>query len=142
MTNIPEALALFLSEYIEKERITQKAFAEKAELNPTDIGRYLKAQISVGSRILDKMATACNVPVFYLLMSPQERAKWDEVTGPTTAVTPEANLRSLITSVAKLDNQQVQNLLMTIKTFAYDQQGEEVIRSLKLEQARRRKPTV
>ena len=62
--------------------MTQKQLAQKADLDETQLGRYLKGHTSPSFEAVERVAVALGVPPFYLLMSPEERALWDAKSAP------------------------------------------------------------
>jgi len=81
MANGAERLTQVIRALIAEKRFKQAEVARSAGMSPQQLNDTLSGVDSKLSTI-EKIAKALGVPAFYLLMSAQERAQWDEIGKP------------------------------------------------------------
>lgn len=82
-----EVLGFFIKaveDLLHSRGLSKSDLAKNLGVSPTSVNRYLGGQNTPGLDKAEELARALGVPAFYLLMSPEERKKWDSI-GQTTA---------------------------------------------------------
>ena len=77
-----ELLKLSVQEIGHIKRLSQADIATMIETMPQQLSKQLGGKTDARISLLEKLAKALGVPPFYLLMSAQERAQWDEIGKP------------------------------------------------------------
>lgn len=85
MTKAAERLSQSIRGFIEQKKLKQAEVARQAGMSPQQLNDTLSG-VDAKFSTIEKIALALGVPTFYLLMSPQERAKWDEANRDQSAI--------------------------------------------------------
>ena len=90
---------------LHEKRMSKSDLARKMNVSPTSVNRYLGGTNTPGIDKLGEISNVLGVPVFTLLMSQEERAKWDAIRAPQAPKVPQgSNYRDrLIIAALALD---------------------------------------
>lgn len=107
---MPNPLTFFLDSVaaiLHERRMSKSDLARKMNVTPTSVNRYLGGANTPGIDKVGEIADALSVEPFYLLMSPDERAKWDSLTNPRAPKAPAGSSyrEKLIAAALALDEQ-------------------------------------
>lgn len=93
--------------------MSQRQLAKLADVDETGLGRWLKGKTAPGLEQVERMAAALDVPVFYLFMTPEDRARWN--------ASKDASLdQRLHESLRRLNRHQKEALLLAMAAMISD----------------------
>jgi transcriptional regulator with XRE-family HTH domain len=99
-------------EFLLRQKDLSKADLAKMTGNsPQAISRFLGGEHIPGIDKIERVAAALSVPTFYILMSPEDRKKWDNLTAPSRPVSQISPQEQLAVAASLLSDQSATNLL-------------------------------
>jgi transcriptional regulator with XRE-family HTH domain len=104
-------LILFVKNQLLARNWSERDLASRSELSPQAVNMFLKGDRDIRQSTILALSKALGVPAFYLLMTPEERTKWDQAQMPSSE--PEAQIEKeskMITSAIEALNARVREL--------------------------------
>jgi transcriptional regulator with XRE-family HTH domain len=73
-----------VKELLHSQKLSQTDFAQKLGVSRQTVSQFITGEHAPRLDKVEDISEALGVPAFYLLMGPEERARWDDISKPKT----------------------------------------------------------